>query len=119
MTVVARQFSLMTEAGYENFTSSCITSFGIYCEALELWHDFPEQEEKAREYLYKATGREFRKPKNLAHTSDVIFHHREQIASQPRRAGRCAESSTSAVTTRRFFRKPASADRSSPTCWPA
>ena len=82
MTVVARQFSLMTEAGYENFTSSCITSFGIYCEALELWHDFPEQEEKAREYLYKATGREFRKPKNLAHTSDVIFHHREQIASQ-------------------------------------
>ena len=82
MTVVARQFSLMTEAGYENFTSSCITSFGIYCEALELWHVFPEQEEKAREYLYKATGREFRKPKNLAHTSDVIFHHREQIASQ-------------------------------------
>lgn len=36
MTVVARQFALMTEAGYENFTSSCITSFGIYCEALEL-----------------------------------------------------------------------------------
>ncbi|MDR4043278.1 MAG: heterodisulfide reductase subunit B, partial [Alistipes sp.] len=29
MTVVARQFALMTDAGYENFISSCITSFGI------------------------------------------------------------------------------------------
>ncbi len=84
MTVVARQFSLMTEAGYENFTPSCITSFGIYSEALEMWHEFPELEEKAREYLYKATGREFKKPKNLAHTSDVIFHHREEIAAKAR-----------------------------------
>ena len=32
--------------------------------------------------LYKATGREFKKPKNLAHTSDVVFHHREAIAAQ-------------------------------------
>ena len=29
MTVVARQFALMTEAGYENFVTSCITSFGV------------------------------------------------------------------------------------------
>ena len=79
MTVVARQFALMTAAGYESFIPSCITSFGIYSETLELWHDFPEMEEKAREYLYKATGREFKKPKCLAHTSDVIFHHREEI----------------------------------------
>ena len=82
MTVVARQFSLMTEAGYENFIPSCITSFGIYSETLEMWHDFPEMEEQAREYLYKATGREFKKPKSLAHTSDVIFHHREEIAAK-------------------------------------
>ena len=82
MTVVARQFALMSEAGYENFTSSCITSFGIYTEILATWEEFPELEEQAREYLLKATGREFRKPKNLAHTSDVIFHHREQIAAQ-------------------------------------
>ena len=27
MTVVARQFALMTEAGYENYIASCITSF--------------------------------------------------------------------------------------------
>ena len=82
MTVVARQFSLMTEAGYENFIPSCITSFGIYSETLEMWHDFPEMEEQAREYLYKATGREFKKPKSLAHTSDVIFHHRKEIAAK-------------------------------------
>lgn len=82
MTVVARQFSLMTEAGFENFTSSCITSFGIYTEMLETWHEFPETEERTREYLYKATGREFNKPKNLAHTSDVMFKHRDVVAAK-------------------------------------
>ena len=85
MTVVARQFELMSEAGYENFTSSCITSFGIYTELLATWEEFPETEEKTRENLYKATGREFKKPKNLSHTSDVIFHHREEIAQKAKR----------------------------------
>ena len=42
--------------------------------------EFPEKEEQTREYLYKATGREFRKPKSLAHTSDIVFHLREEIA---------------------------------------
>lgn len=82
MTVVARQFSLMTEAGYEDLTSSCITSFGVYNETLETWHEFPEMEEQAREFLYKATKREFKKPRSISHASDVIFHHREQIAAQ-------------------------------------
>ena len=82
MTVVARQFALMTEAGYENLVSSCITSFGVYSEILATWHEFPETEEKARENLYKATGREFRKPASLAHTSDIVFHFREQIAAR-------------------------------------
>ena len=84
MTVVARQFALMTEAGYENFVTSCITSFGVYSEILATWHEFPETEEKARENLFKATGREFRKPASLAHTSDVVFHFREQIAARAR-----------------------------------
>ena len=82
MTVVARQFALMTEAGYENIAASCITSFGLYTEILETWHEFPETEERTREYLRKATGREFRKPKNVAHTSDIIFHHREAIGAK-------------------------------------
>ncbi|MBQ8864280.1 MAG: heterodisulfide reductase subunit B [Rikenellaceae bacterium] len=82
MTVVARQFALMTEAGYENLTSSCITSFGIYTEILETWREFPETLERTRESLYKATGRTFEIPKNVSHNSDVIFHNREQIAAQ-------------------------------------
>jgi heterodisulfide reductase subunit B len=80
MTIIARQFALMTEAGYENFTTSCITSFGLYSEVLETWKHAPEVEEKVRNYLRKATGREFNKPKNLSHTSDVIFKFREEIA---------------------------------------
>ena len=87
MTVVARQFALMTDAGYENFISSCITSFGIYTEILATWEEFPEKEEQTREYLYKATGREFRKPKSLAHTSDIVFHLREEIARTDSVAG--------------------------------
>ena len=42
MTVVARQFALMTEAGYSNYVPSCITSFGLYTEILDTWHHFPE-----------------------------------------------------------------------------
>ena len=82
MTVVARQFSLMTEAGYRNFVPSCITSFGLYTEILETWHHFPEVEEKVRNFLLKATGREFEKPENLAHSSDLIYKFRNEIAAK-------------------------------------
>ncbi len=82
MTVVARQFALMTEAGYKNFVPSCITSFGLYTEVLETWHHFPELEARIRENLRKATGREFEKPDNLAHASDVIFKFRKEIAAK-------------------------------------
>ncbi len=68
MTVVARQFALMGEAGYENLVTSCITSFGIYTEILSTWEEFPETEERTRENLKKATGRELVIPKSLAHT---------------------------------------------------
>ncbi len=81
MTVVARQFALMHEAGYEHFVTSCITSFGIYNEVLATWEEFPETEERTRRYLKEATGRELHKPKSVAHTSDVIYHHRERIAA--------------------------------------
>jgi heterodisulfide reductase subunit B len=79
-TVVARHFALMTEAGYENMAISCITSFGIYTELLETWKHFPEEEAKVREYLWKATRREFNIPKNLAHTSDIIYKFRNEIS---------------------------------------
>jgi len=82
MTVVARNFSLMTEAGYENYVPSCITSFGVYTEILETWEQFPDIEEKVREYLFKATGRTFNIPKNLAHSSDLIYKFRNEIAQK-------------------------------------
>ena len=81
MTMVARQFALMTESGYENFTTSCITSFGLYSEILETWHHFPEVEERVRQHLLNATGRTFIKPANLSHASDVIFKFRNEIAA--------------------------------------
>ena len=70
----------MTESGYENFVTSCITSFGLYTEILDTWHHFPEIEEKIRVHLRNATGREFVKPKNLAHASDVTFKLRKEIS---------------------------------------
>jgi len=82
MTVVARQFALMNEAGYENFVVSCVTSFGIYVEMLETWKHFPETEQKTREALKRATGMTFSIPKNLVHASDVIYKFREEIASK-------------------------------------
>jgi heterodisulfide reductase subunit B len=80
MTVVARQFALMNEAGYENFVVSCVTSFGIYIEMIETWKHFPETEQKTREALKRATGKTFRIPKNLVHASDIIYKFREEIA---------------------------------------
>ncbi len=82
MTVIARQFSLMTESGYENFVTSCITSFGLYSEVLETWRHFPDVLEKVRGYLKQATGREFSVPKNVSHASDVIYKFRKHIAEK-------------------------------------
>lgn len=82
MTVVARQFAIMTESGYHNLVPSCITSFGLYTEILETWKHFPEVEARVREYLYKATKRDFRVPENLAHASDVIYKFRREIAAK-------------------------------------
>ncbi|HBG70770.1 MAG: heterodisulfide reductase subunit B [Bacteroidetes bacterium GWF2_43_63] len=82
MTVVARQFALMTEAGFENFVCSCVTSFGIYSEVIETWQHFPEKEKQAREILKQTTGMTFEIPKNLAHTSDLIYKFRNEIAAK-------------------------------------
>lgn len=82
MTVVARQFALMYQAGYENFVCSCVTSFGIYTEVLETWKNFPDQEKQTRETLKRATGLSFDIPKNLVHASDLIYKFRKEITSK-------------------------------------
>lgn len=84
-TVIARHFALMTDSGYENLALSCVTSFGLYTEILETWKHFPEEEQKIREMLWKATRREFVKPKNMAHTSDIVFHNHQKIAALSQR----------------------------------
>ena len=80
MTIVARQFALMTEAGYKNLVCSCITSFGNYTEILETWREFPELEAKIRELLWKSCKREFEKPEYVAHCSDLMYKFRNEIA---------------------------------------
>lgn len=82
MTVHARQFAMMTEAGLENYLCSCITSFGLYSEVLETWRHFPELLKKIRKNLKEATGREFEIPKSLVHASDVFYKLRFEIAEK-------------------------------------
>lgn len=81
MTVVARQFSLMNDAGYKNFVPSCVTSFGIYTEMIETWHEFSETLEKTKQQLLSSTGRKFTLPENLVHTSDIIYKYKDEIAA--------------------------------------
>jgi len=80
--VVARHFSLMTEAGFRNMAVSCVTSFGIYNEILETWKEFPETLEKTRLHLKNATGREFELPENVSHASDIIYKFRNEILTK-------------------------------------
>jgi heterodisulfide reductase subunit B len=82
MTVIARQFSLMNEAGYKNFIVSCVTSFGLYVEVLETWKHFPETLVNTREALKRATGKTFTIPENLVHASDVIYKFRKEISEK-------------------------------------
>ena len=84
MTVIARHFALMKESGYKNIAISCVTSFGLYTEILETWKHFPSELEKTRDYLFRATGREFDIPENVAHASDIVHKFRDQIASAAR-----------------------------------
>ncbi len=86
MTVVARQFSLMNDAGYKNFIASCVTSFGIYSEMLDAWEHFPETMEQTKEHLKNATGRKFNIPENLVHTSDIIYRFKDEIWKQSKYA---------------------------------
>ena len=81
-TVVARHFALMYEKGYKNLAVSCVTSFGIYSEITETWKEFPEEKEKIRKALRKATGREFEVPENIAHTSDIVYKFKVDIAEK-------------------------------------
>jgi heterodisulfide reductase subunit B len=81
MTVVARQFALMREKGYKNLVVSCVTSFGLYSEILDLWKHQPELKEKIAGYLEEATGRNFTEPGNMVHASDILYKYRREIGA--------------------------------------
>lgn len=80
MTVVARQFALMKEKGFKNLVVSCVTSFGLYSEILDLWKHQPELKARIAGYLEEATGRFFDEPANMVHASDILYKYREEIA---------------------------------------
>lgn len=82
MTIIARQFALMAKYGYRNYVCSCVTSFGLYCETLETWHEYPEVQEKIAEMLWKTCKLEFAKPEFIVHTSDLMYHYRNLIAAK-------------------------------------
>lgn len=82
MTVVARHFALMNASGLRNLVISCVTSFGIYSEILDLWQHQPELRERIAGYLFEATGRTFQEPVNMVHSSDVIYRYRNELAAQ-------------------------------------
>ena len=79
MTVVARLFALMTEAGYENYVPSCVTSFGVFTEMVEMWKHNPELLDKIRKILYDTIGRIFEIPKNIWHPSEIIYKFRYEL----------------------------------------
>lgn len=80
MTVIARQFALMKENGYRNMILSCVTSFGLYSEILDLWKHDPALRLKVADYLNSATGRSFSEPENMVHASDILYKFRYEIA---------------------------------------
>jgi len=80
MAICARLFSLMNGAGLKNYVPSCVTSFGLFNEVIETWKHYPEELEKTRENLRKATGREFEVPDNIAHPSDIIYNFRKELS---------------------------------------
>jgi heterodisulfide reductase subunit B len=82
MTVIARQFALMKERGYKNMVLSCVTSFGLYSEILDLWKHDPALKSRIEGYLDKATGRSFAEPANMVHASDILYKFRNEIAKQ-------------------------------------
>lgn len=83
MAVVARQFALMNQAGYENFVCSCVTSFGIYVEVLETWKHFPEKEKQAREALKRATGMTFEIPKTWFTPATLFTNSGKKLQKKP------------------------------------
>ncbi len=80
LLVVARLWSVAAEAGFENLTTVCVTSFALHNEMRELLSTEPGLAEKVGRVLFDACGRRLVVPKEIVHCSDVIYHHRAALA---------------------------------------
>ena len=64
---------LVSQIDVRNFVPSCITSFGIYSEALELWHDFPELEDGYRPTGVTVYGIGFTSGQDHVFIEEIVF----------------------------------------------
>jgi heterodisulfide reductase subunit B len=80
LLVVARLWSVCAEAGLENVTTTCVTSFAIHNEMLELLHKEPGLAEKVDTALSAACGRRLVLPRHVVHCSDVVYRYRTELA---------------------------------------
>ena len=80
LLTVARLWSVAAEAGFENITSVCVTSFAIHSECLELLESEPGLKEKVDRLLFDACGRRLVIPKHVVHCSDIVYRYRAELA---------------------------------------
>ena len=80
LLVVARLWSVCAEAGLENITTACVTSFAIHNEILELMHKEPGLAKKVDKALYDACGRRLIVPRHIVHCSDIFYRYRGELA---------------------------------------
>lgn len=79
LLTVARLWSLAQDAGVPVITPTCVTSFGTHCECKELLEQDDVLHKKIKRLLKETCGREFDIPEYIVHTSDIYYHHRDQL----------------------------------------
>jgi len=80
LLTVGRLWSIAANAGFENITCACVTSFAIHTECLELLDSEPGLKEKVDRLLFEACGRRLVIPKNIVHCSDIVYRYRADLA---------------------------------------
>jgi len=80
LLTIARLWSIAQEAGYKDLAVSCVTSFGMHNECLELYHHEPGLKKKIDRMLMEACGRKFELPEHIIHVSDLIYKYRHDLA---------------------------------------
>jgi heterodisulfide reductase subunit B len=80
LLVVARLWSVAAEAGFENVTTVCVTSFALHNEMRQLLLTEPGLADKVDRVLFDVCGRRLVVPQEIVHCSDVIYRYRAELA---------------------------------------